>query len=111
MRHGGDDLLGASRRAMAQQAAVMTSTSTHSKGPWLGATDCRGKKVGQISAYLSEREEWRSQEVESNERNGFIGSLSVGEPGLSLTTRRHKGCSRRAQKPDKVVFPYLNGRI
>lgn len=90
-------------------AAVFTSRIVMHKGSWQGVKYLANKKVDQISAFLTDRDEWSPLPLEENKGLSFIGSYILG---LGFTLDEKKALSLISEDPknSEVIFPYLNGR-
>ena len=90
------------------KAAVVTSRVHVRKGDWVGSRNLSGMPAPFVSAFLSDREEWSSKTLKTNEGKAFIGSF-VNGMGFVLTHDEAKRMLDANSCNAEVIFPYLNG--
>ena len=90
------------------KAAVVTSRVHVRKGGWVGPGSLSGRSAPFVSAFLSDREEWSSKALKTNEGKAFIGSF-VNGMGFVLTHNEAQRMLDINSRNADVIFPYLNG--
>ena len=91
------------------KAAVVTSRIHICKMPWKGKFLLGQREVQQISAFLSELEEWTPKPLKENSDKSFQGSI-VNGMGFIITERAAFRLIEDDQKNVDVLFPFLNGK-
>ena len=86
----------------------MTSRVHIFEGKWNCQRILSGKKVDQISPYLTEGEEWSPKKLQENNSLAFIGSF-VNGMGFILSENEAQHMLKTDSKNADVIFPYLNG--
>ncbi|HSL83808.1 MAG TPA: type IIL restriction-modification enzyme MmeI, partial [Thermoanaerobaculia bacterium] len=89
-------------------AAVVTSRVHVHKGRWQGRHSLLGGEAPQISAFLTDREEWTPQRLKANAGIAFQGSIILGL-GFTLSESQALEWIARDGRYRDVLFPYLNG--
>lgn len=90
------------------KAAVVTSRVYVRKGDWVGSRNLSGRPAPFVSAFLSDREEWSSKTLKTNEGEAFIGSF-VNGMGFVLTHDEAQRMLDANSCNAEVILPYLNG--
>jgi hypothetical protein len=91
------------------KAAVVTSRVHLRKGDWSGVVTLNGNEVDQVSAFLSDQDEWTPMRLAANTNKSFIGSYVLGM-GFTLSEEEAVAMIERDPKNRDVLFPYLNGK-
>ena len=91
------------------KAAVVTSRVHIKKGSWNGALTLNNEVVSNISAFLSERDEWSLEPLKENEGQAFQGSIILGM-GFTLFKEEVEKMISTDPKNAEVLFPYINGK-
>lgn len=89
-------------------AAVVTSRVHIHKGNWQGSRSLLGRDVLQISAFLSEGEEWSPKQLRASQGLSFQGSIALGM-GFVISNANAKRMIDGDPRNADVIFPYLNG--
>ncbi|MBT6459672.1 MAG: ATP phosphoribosyltransferase regulatory subunit [Planctomycetaceae bacterium] len=91
------------------KAAVITSRIHMRKGKWAGEVTLNGRRVDQVSAFLSDQDEWTPLRLASNARKSFIGSYVLGM-GFVVNEEQARTMIERDMRNKDVLFRYINGR-
>ncbi|MCG8086115.1 MAG: restriction endonuclease [Candidatus Thiodiazotropha taylori] len=91
------------------KAAVVTSRVHVRKGGWEGTVSLNGSMVDQISAFLSDQDDWTPMRLAANAAKSFIGSLVNGS-GFTLSHEDALGMIKDNSANKEVLFPYLSGK-
>lgn len=89
-------------------AAVATSRVHIYKGNWTASRVLSGRSVIQISAFLSDQEEWSPKRLASNADIAFQGTIVLGM-GFVLQPDEAREMLAADPSNSDVIFPYLNG--
>lgn len=89
-------------------AAVATSRVHIHKGDWTAPRSLSGRLTTQISAFLSDQEEWSPKRLVSNADIAFQGTIVLGM-GFVLSPDEAKEMLDVDARNSDVIFPYLNG--
>lgn len=91
------------------KAAVVTSRVHVHRGEWKSARRLNGSNVEQISAFLTEGEEWSPTKLRQNGGTAFIGSF-VNGMGFVLSADEASSLLDADPRNADVILPYLNGQ-
>jgi len=91
------------------KANVITSRVHLCKDRWKGICTLGGKRVEQISAYLSSRHEWSPQRLKANKSFAFQGSNVLGL-GFTMSKAEARRMIAADPRNAEVVLPYLSGQ-
>ena len=89
-------------------ASVIISRIHIFKGEWAGYRILSNQKVAQISAFLSNREEWSPKSLKANSGIAFQGSIVLGLGFVIAPEEAGRMIDADPRNRD-VIFPYLNG--
>lgn len=90
-------------------AAVSTSRVHVHKGNWKALRSLSGRPAAQISAFLSDQEEWTPKRLISNADIAFQGTIVLGM-GFVMAPEEAQKMLDADPRNSEVIFPYLNGQ-
>lgn len=90
-------------------AVVFTSRVHVRKGSWSGGFQISGKSVTQISAFLTDQDEWTPRRLKENAGKSFEGSKPTGK-GFLLKGDEATSLVEEDNSNSEVIYRYLNGR-
>ena len=91
------------------KAAVVTSRIHIAKQYWNGEVRLKGKVVDNISAFLSDRDEWSLTPLKENMGKAFIGSVVLGN-GFTMDHELALAMINDDKSNEEVLMPYINGK-